>query len=261
MANTGQAMTHDMYLALRRVHVATPDWANQIGTDYWLTPGKDYLSASKSTTLSDRGWTTTTQVITLGSAESFGVHVASTGVPSAFIPTAASSSLVSPAIFGDYNHMWNAAQLLRKKQLPLYMIADIYGAFPVNVNASESAGFGFLKGGGTNGTQSANEYGYINSDGTNFQLYNSTTNSANTLAVDTLYHRWRIVFDRLASKIYFTVDGNVPTGFVAPTITAGTFPMSFAAWNSANNTQKIASAHIFYDYAIPQFTLMGQAVV
>ena len=208
-----------------RVHVADPrDWAFAQGTDFYLNAGTTtalITSGTAGQVLSEYGWTTTALAYVAGSAADY-ADSADPGVSPHLLLADASDLLASPAIFGSYNHVLQAAHILG--YTPTRLICEAYAAFTTSSNNESSSAFGFVEDGGVVITAAAaDQLACISSDGTNFQLRSGAANDAGAL-VDTVWHLWRIVIT--SANCEWFMDGT-SQGTIA--LEADEFPVSFEA--------------------------------
>lgn len=242
------------YEQLRRIHVRKAiDWAHEAGTDYWIMGSgftTEPASSLQGSLLSENGWTTTSLLNTVGAgADAF--SRTDQGTPPAFGTDAASDLLKSPAIFGDYRHARIAMDILGKGTLPRYLIADVHASFSVASANEATSGLGFFEDGGSP-IVSADKAGAIESNGTYWALDVNATVQASTTAIDTSPHIFRVVIDRINSKVYGYVDGtNLYSAGI--TITQDEYPLGFGMGAGATNRVQLHSAHIFYAWNLPPY--------
>src|SRR3990167_9933247 len=145
---TVKVMTERDWEFLRRKHVRSPlDWGDMVGRDYWFVPGSSMTGAT-TFLLSSRGWTTTSMVLTAGSAADF-ASAADKGTPRTALTNATGDLLQSPALFGDYHHARLAQIIMGEKILPRYLILDAFAAFTVASADEDQTAFGLWDDGGT----------------------------------------------------------------------------------------------------------------
>lgn len=236
---------------LRRVHVNHGlHWGDSVATDFWLYPGTE-LTGATTFLDSSTGWTTTSTGFTAGSGADF-MASADKGTPRAATANAQNDLVVSPAIFGDYQHARAAQMIMGEASLPRYLIMDALAAFSVASSSSEeNTGFGFLEAGGT-GTTAADHFAVIRSDGTNFEL-GSGGDTDNGTVVDTSLHMWRIILDRGSATSGAITDGAswFIDGALQGTIDiqADLSPGAFIiAQGGANNRCEVGLVHIYYEW-------------
>ena len=232
-------------VALRRQHVLTPQsWGVAAGTDFWFMGSVNgMLTAGNGHELSDYGWTTTALSLQNGSAADFLSTIAlDPGNPGAILFDAASDLLLSPAIFGDYQHAYQAEVLLGFA--PSQLCLEAIGAFTVATNNETATGFGFIEDGGSPITV-ADHMAYIFSNGTNFAIRNGATTTDTGAAVDTNSHKWKMVITSGGSIEWF-IDG---TSQGTISIQDDEWPASFGAGVLATtgaNRFQIGMVHIWY---------------
>ena len=230
--------------AMRRKHVLSPlDWGEMAGTDYWFVPGSSMTGAT-TFLLSSRGWTTTSMVLTEGSAADF-MSAADVGTPRTALTNATGDLLQSPAIFGDYNHARIAQIIMGEAILPRFLICDMYAAFTVASADEEQTAMGLFDAGGTIST-AADQLAAISSDSANFLIHNGADEDTGA-AVDNAYHWWRIQIDRSISAVtngvQWFMDG-VSQGTIDRE--ADLFPCYWGLHSLTTNRISLAVAHIYY---------------
>lgn len=254
--------TRNFYEQLRRVHVNASNWVDTPGTDFWLMP--QLLSATATAgfdtiTTSDAGWTMEAEHGVIGSASEFRGGVITAGVPATpGVPThhallATGDLVVSPPIFGGYDHMLAASWLMGKdrNQLPKKLVMNCRAAFTTSSSNEPTSGFGFFEDSTT--TTSATEalqFAFISSDSANFQL---ATNASSTLvdvgeAVSAVWREWSIVIDfdsAAALRASWYINGSLQ-GSIAPTATEA--PYAFGMHTLTNNVLLMGPVHIFYEW-------------
>lgn len=256
MVNRDVTLARSDFTSIReRAHGVVPAayWGTQPGVHFWLRGGgANFLSASKPLTLSDFGWTTTTQVSTVGTGQN--LMAKGTGTPGAFIPTSASSVMLSPAVFGSYDHARDAMEVAGLKSLPRYLIMDTYAAFATDSANETKSGFGFTTSGSSGGTD-ADKIAYIFTDGTSFRMREgsgpNTSSVTGAKAIDTSWHRFRIILDNqnTTTALWYIDRTAQPT---LTTVTAARMPALYESWIDTTNRVSISSVHIFYAWKIPQ---------
>ena len=255
--------TKNFYLPLARKHVSGSQWKDQIGTDFWLQP--DILmgtSVTGSNQLVDNGWATEggAEHGVAGSGSDFRGGVITAGSPDdPGIPThtaliASGDLLVSPPVFGGYDHMLAAAWLVGKdrNQLPNKLVLECRAAFTTASNNEPRSGFGFFEASTTtsSGTE-ADQVAFISSDGTNFQL---ATNASSTLVdvgalIGTTWKEWKMVIDYTTAttavvRCSWFIDGVLQGSIVPVTDEA---PYAFGC-HVLSNVLLVGIVHIYYDW-------------
>lgn len=237
--------TRNEYERLARKHVTVANQWNSPGTDYWVT--FPFLSVG-STLDTDAGWVrTTVDTVTQGDASKL-ISKVTPGTPGAYNLDASGEAITSPPIFGDYLNGHLAADLLGRQVLPRFLAMDAWGAWSVNSTNEAIAAFGFTES-GTTGATSADHLGAFTSDSTNWNLDVEGVLVASTIAVDTSYHWWRLVWDVSALICRAYVDG-VLAATSAALQPEASWP---AAWFASMGTNRpnIGSVHVFYAWNNP----------
>lgn len=246
-------------LPLARKHVQAFDWAVQPGTDFWFMPALllATTTAGLHTISSGGGWTLEAEHGVAGSASDFrggaitaGIPV-TPGIPAHVALIATGDLIVSPPIFGGYDHMWAASRIVGKKDLPTKLILECRAAFTTASADEPTSGFGFFEDATTTTTATeALQLAVISSNSANFEL---NTNASTTLtsvgaAITTTWKEWRIEIRYDASGVaqaYWYING-VLQGNLPPTI--GEAPYAFGAHTLTTNVLKIGPVHIYYDW-------------
>lgn len=263
--------TQNFYLPLARQHVLLGrDWAEAAGTDYWLNwnPAFDILAAASATdpgafsVLAEHGWTATSLVNTAGAGADFGGGVFTPGVnypnhgsfgdagsPNHVLTNASGDLLLSPAIFGDAYHMWQAARMLGKSTLPRFLIAEFAAAFTVASANEVTSVIGFFEDGATASTE-ADQYAVIASDGTNFKLTGNAAAMATGPVIATSWSLWRIVlqFNGATGPNCYAYKDGVIFSQTAGVGAQDEFPLKFGLHSLTTNRQGLGPVHIYYDY-------------
>lgn len=258
---TAVALTGLDLIDLKRVHVTDPlKWGVSVGTDYWMTASANGQgTASGNNLLTDGGWTTTSiAAYADGTAADF-LTKADVGTPANYTTDAAADLVSGPAIFGDYLFGHAASVLVGVNYLPRFLIAD-FGALLSTASADEqTTNLGFVVNGGSPVT-SANQVASINSDGTNFRFQTGATRftNSNNVAVDNLFHWFRIVIDRLGANattgtLSAYVDGTlIATGALVD----DRMPVKVGWGNGVTNRVQMSQVHVFYGWNLnpnPQY--------
>ena len=259
-----------IYLPMARQHVRKgAEWGHSAGTDYWLNfnSGLDILGAASTATgdeLAENGWTATSLVNTAAAGSDFGGGLRTplanqyggvegtygdAGAPGHALTNASGDLLGSPAIFGDAAHMWQAARLLGRSDLPRYLIAEFWAAFTVASADEATSAIGFFEDGATISTE-ADQYAVIASNSANFELNGNAATMATGPAVATTWALWKIVLEHQGAtgpKVYAYRNG---TAF---STTPGTgaqdeFPLKFGFHALTTNRIGLGLTHIYYDY-------------
>jgi len=248
-------------LPLARKHVQGARWATDIGTDYWMQPallmGTAGGTEDAAYRLIDNGWTLEAEhgVAGAGSELFGGVKTAgipaTPGTPPHIYLNTSGDLIVSPPVFGSYEHAWAAAQMVGKENLPNQLVMDVRAAFIDGSTDEEESGFGFFEDATTTTTATeALQLAFISCNATNFQLATnaSTTLMDNSIAViDNAWHTWRIVLDFDTAGVIrarWFID-KVLQGAIVPTTAEAPY-----AWGAhvLTNDLRIGIVHIFYDW-------------
>jgi hypothetical protein len=196
----------DINVDARRVHVRDGrDWQKMAGTDFWLHPATLHLTAeaTNAPTLATGGWTTTSLTVSLGAGGDFGAS-ADPGDGPCFVTNAASDLLNSPALFGSYEHMKMAEDILR--YVPDKLILEWLFRFSTVVNNETATALGFVEDAGS--PIVANDaMAMIFSDGTNFRIRSGAATGAAGPAVDTATHCGRIEISKAGQTAIGYSDG------------------------------------------------------
>ncbi len=250
--------TKNFYLPLARKHVDADRWQDSVGTDYWLHPALLMgTTVAGSNRVIDNGWSIEAEHGVAGSAGDFRGGVITNGVPTTpGIPPhvaliATGDLIVSPPIFGTYDHMWAASRIVGKDSLPTKLVLETRAAFTTGSADEPTSGFGFFEDATT--TTSATEalqLAFISSNGANYEL---NTNASTTLtsvgaAISTSWKTWRIEIKyntaAVATASWFingALQGSLPP-------TTGEAPYAFGAHTLTTNVLKIGPLHIYYDW-------------
>lgn len=238
----------------RRVHITNPlQWANAVGTDFWLYANANgSLTASTQYLITDGGWTATS-LSTLDGTLADLMTKSDVGTPGSYVTNAGADLLSSPAIFGDYAHAHAAAVIMGQKSLPRYLIMDAYAAFDTNSADEQTTNIGFIVNGGSPVT-SANVVAAFNSDATNFRFQSGATRATNTVnvAVNTVYNWYRLVLDRgdttnAAGLIRASINGAV---IGTQALVDDRAPYKFGFGDGTTNRIQLNQVHIFYAYRL-----------
>jgi hypothetical protein len=247
---SGGWLRQSSYLPLIRTHVSGPYWARDFGTDFWLIPSPAASEAASTATvdnLVEGGWTATSLVDTAGSAGDFGAS-ADLGVPNHFLTNASGDLLASPAIFGNYEHMWKAMRLAGLNALPKKLVCEFWGAMSVHSANEPTTGWGFFEDGATISTE-ADQLAFISTDATNFQLAANGGGGALEdvgAADDALWHLFTLELDVSSALTYWYIDGTVQ-GSVAVTVDEAPFKFGFHALTT--NRPLLGTVHIYYSWS------------
>ena len=229
--------------SMQRRHVQSLDWADSVGTDFWLFAGSA-VNGATTFLLSSRGWTTTSLGLTAGSAADF-LSASDKGTPRSILTNAGNDLLQSPVIFGDYTHAKSASMIMGKTDLPRYLIMDVLGAMGTASANETTSGFGLVEDGGTAGT-AADGLAWIVSDGTNFKLTSGADSDAGA-AIDTSPHAWRVILDSglgtNTDAVEWFIDG---TSQGTIDLETDEFPVSFGIFADTTNRPALSVVHIYY---------------
>lgn len=215
------------------------EWQGAWGHDFRFNAGNADLittaAAANPSGLSGHGWVATALSVTEGSSGDF---LSSSDLdPTRIVWNAASDSLVSPRIFGSYDHMLIAAESLGAT--PTKLCCEVFAAWTTKNFTETLTFFGFVAP-GTTDAAAAGSAAAITTDNANFYL-KSDNGSDTGAASDTAWHRWRIEVS--SSTTEWFID-NVSQG----TITTETdiWPTSFKAFTT-NNRFDIAWFRVYYE--------------
>lgn len=220
--------------------VADPkDWQYAWGHDFRFNAGNADIittaAAANPSGLSGWGWTTTALGVTEGSAGDF---LSSSDLdPTRIVWNAAADALVSPRIFGSYDHMLIAAETLGST--PTKLCCEVFARWTTNSTNETTSFFGFAAPGTTDAAAAGGAAG-VTSNGTNF-LLTSDNGSDSGAAVDTSWHRWRIEVG--ASTTEWFIDSTSQG-----TITTETdiWPTAFKAITNTNRFD-VAWFRVYYE--------------
>lgn len=243
-----------------RVHVNKgADWGSNVGTDYWLmfNSGQDLLAAASTATteeLAEAGWVATSLVNTAGSGADF-ASSSDKGTPGHALTDASADLLSSPAIFGDYVHMYAAMRMLGRDTLPRFLVADFWGAMTVHSADEPRSGWGFIEDGGSPATE-ADQLAFISTDATSFQISGNAATPVDLVADDGSWHLFQIALDRETSKVWAAIDGTTyltPASSTTLAITGDEFPAKFGFHALTTNRPALGQTHIYYAYGSKPF--------
>lgn len=226
-------------------------WNSSPGYEFWLVPGNNSLTTVKSASvdgLSGYGWTQSVSAsgviaVTEGSAGDFlssadmtPTHVTGDGNGTG------DATLISPRIFGSYDHMLQASHFLG--YMPTTLNASFYGRAAVTSSSNELTFFGF----GAPSTTPMGAAGAVALIGpfaaVGWLCRNDTNNISIATAADTNWHFFTITIN---SNTSFSADG---TSSSTITTEPDVFPTSFVLRNGANpaleSTLSLASLRIWY---------------
>jgi len=248
--------TKNFFLPLARQHVRSASrWAHEVGTDYWYHPAGgavfDPLGAASTATgdeLAENGWTSTSLVNTVGSGADL-LSASDVGVGNHILTNATGDLLVSPVMFGDYNHGLMASRLVGKNVLPKSLNLECRAAWTVTSTDEVTSGWGFFEDATT--TTSATEalqVAFISAGATRFEL-NSNAGTSPSIGplLDAAWHTWKITlrYDTAGvARAYWFID-DVLQGNVQ--ITQDEAPYAFGLHVLLNDLA-MGWIHIFYDW-------------
>lgn len=237
---------------LRRVHIVDPAmWGVQAGTDFWLYNSGTQLTAGR-TLITDGGWTATSLSLTAGTGADFN-SFDDQGTPGHWTTNAGADLLQSPALFGDYAHAYQAAQIYGAKTLPRYLVMDAIAAFDTFSANELTTNLGFVAAGGSIVT-SANTNGTIHVGAANYCMNVAAASVVGTTVADAGYHVFRVVLEKsraaagTVGNAYFYVDNVYQNTQV---FTQDAFPVSFGMGDGTTNRIQLVSAHIWYSWGAP----------
>ncbi len=220
-----------------RVDVPAFGWGYAPGTDYWLIPGGEILTAA-GILLSENGWTTTALALVEGAGADF-LSPTDVGVPAHILTDATGDLLRSPPVFGSFLHGKVAGKLLGHQPSILTLEQD--AAFSVASANETTSWFGWVEAGGSPDTAD-DAMAMIISNGSNFVLRSGAASDVGAL-VDNLWHVWKIVITFGVSIEWFIDD--VSQGTIA--IQADLWPVSFGMHTLTTNRVLLGIGHISYD--------------
>lgn len=239
-------------MPLVRKHVDAPYWARDAGTDFWFIPGPASAESAAATTIDqlvEGGWTATSLTETAGA----GADLIASGdrAPNHILTTASSNLLESPAIFGDYDHAWQAMRIAGLNSMPKKLVLEFMGSMTVAANDDQGSGWGFCEDGGSIIVE-AEQIAAITSDSTNFQLASDGGASALTDAgatYDTDWHLFTIEMALGPDLAYWYIDGTLQ-GSVA--VLSDQWPVKFGFGvesGSTGNRPGLGVTHIYYSWS------------
>ena len=261
----------NIYLPLARQHVLQGrDWAYKAATDYWLdwNSAVDILAAASATDptafsyLPEHGWTATSMVNTAGAGSDFFGGVFTSGVddpthgsfadaasPNHALTNATGDLLLSPAIFGDGFHRWQAARMLGRPTLPRFLIAEFAAAFTVASANEVTSAIGFFEDGATASVE-ADQYAVIYSDATNFRLAGNAAAMATGPAIATTWGTWKIVleFNGNTGPNCYAYRNGVIFSRTAGVGAQDETPLKFGLHSLTTNRIGLGPLHVYYDY-------------
>jgi hypothetical protein len=159
--------------------------------------------------------------------------------------------IVSPPVFGTYDHAYAAMRIAGKKSLPTKMVVETRAAFTTASADEPTSGFGMFEDATTTTTATeALQLAFISSNAANFE-YN--TNASTTLtdvgaAIDNNWHNFVQEFLYDTSGVFrsnWYIDGAFQ-GFILPTTDEA--PYAWGAHALTTNVVKIGVVHIYYDW-------------
>lgn len=252
--------TRNFYLPLARKHVMGDRWQDTIGTDFWMQPAL-LMGTTKdgSNRLKDNGWSFEAEHGVAGDGSKFRGGVITAGIPATpGLPAhvallATGDEIVSPPVFGGYDHMLAAAWIVGKDehQLPTKLIMEVRAAFTTVTDDEPTSGFGFFEDSTTTTAATENlQLAFISGDSVNFQL---ATNASSTLVdvgalISTSWKTWKIVLDydtAAVRRASWFINGALQ-GSIVPTDSEA--PYAFGAHTLTTNVLKIGPVHIYYDW-------------
>lgn len=223
------------------------DWQDSRGSEYHAQFGNQDLFAaaggSNLAGLDGFGWVVTSinsVVDVAGSADQQGVgdFLSASDVDAVAANLNASlDDLRSPQIFGGYGGALGAAAFLGA--LPTVMTFECLARFVVSSANEVTSYLGFVKGGGSTDISAAGNGIAIVSDAVNFKLWAAAVSDLGA-AVDTLWHRWKIV---VGANVEWYID-DVSQGTVA--LPTDVFPMCVGFKTGTTNRLRVASCSVKY---------------
>lgn len=219
-----------------RVDVPAFGWGYAPGSDFWLIPGGEILTAA-GILLSENGWLTNNVTLVDGAAADF-LSAADIGVPPHILTNATADSVQSPAVFGGFRHGEVAREILGFR--PTKLTVEVDAAFSVASSNETTSGFGLVEAGGAPDT-AGEAMAMIISNQNNFVLRSGAASDIGA-AVDNAWHRWKIVVTAGGSIEWFIDD--VSQGTIA--LQTDLWPVSFGLHTLTNNRVLLGTTHIFY---------------
>lgn len=235
-----------------RKHIGPEKWQSEPATDFWFQvpnaqggTGGSLLSPASATNpggLQGYGWVSAATSPTL-SSDGLGDFASNADPSNSMVAfTLAGLTWQSPQVFGTYEHMYAASQMLGS--FPTKLSAEFYMQFTVHLAGSEpTTGVGFS--GGTNPQTIANTVAWIHANATNFRLGKLNATFDDGAARDTALHLVKIVIDSATGNTEWFLDG-VSQG----TLTTATdlFPVSFIGMTVGAGTSRLkyGNVHIWY---------------
>ncbi len=226
--------------SLKRVHVPAERWEDMPGTDFWLLPGIETLTAA-GVLLTNNGWSMTAVTTVAGAGGMDFLSSSDRGVPAHFLTNATGDILQSPQVFGSVMHLEAATSILG--YAPTRMTMEAIAAFSVASSDEETSGFGFYEAGATISTQ-ADQIAVIVSDGTNFELASGTDTDLGT-TISTTWHKWRteISTGSATDAVEWFIDGTSQGTMNRET---DIWPAYFGMHTLTNNRILLGIVHIWY---------------
>lgn len=215
-------------------------WASAWGHEYWTLFGNaDWVAAMSATNdgASGYGWTATALSVNNGDAGDFLSPADLTPTHCAF--NAAADALVSPRVFGSYDHGLMASRFLGYPVTTLTL--EFFAAFNT-ASANETTTFIGMVDPANTDAASAGSAGAIRSGGTASTFFLTSDNGSDAgAAIDTNWHLWKIQYGQSTTE-WFIDD--VSQG----TITTETdiWPLSFKAIAGTTNRMVLSWARIYY---------------
>lgn len=221
--------------------IANPRWwESGWGYEYWTLFGNaDWVAAMSASNNggSGYGWTMTALSIVEGASGDF---LSSADHTPTYCSLGANlDSLVSPRVFGSYDHGIMAQRFLGYP--PTTLTLEFYAAF-LTASANETTTFVGMVAPSNVDAAAAGSAGAIRSGGTASTFFLTSDNGSDAgAAIDTNYHLWRIVYGPTTTE-WFIDD--VSQG----TITTETdiWPLSFKAYSATTNRIALVYARIWY---------------
>lgn len=226
-------------------------WAKQPGYEFWFVPGHEDIAVAMSASndgLAGYGWTQSVAasgVITMieGTAGDF---LSNSGMTPNYVSGdgngTGAATLISPRIFGSYDHMLQASYFLG--YMPTTLNASFYGKSAVTSSLNELTFFGF----GSPTTTPMGGAGSVALIGpfaaVGWLLRNDTNNTAIIQGANTEWHFFTIT---VGSTTSFSIDGTAGSTInTEPDV----FPTSFVLRNGntpiSESTLSLASLRIWY---------------
>ena len=232
----------------RRVMVGPRDWDNVLATDYgvnFLDLSPQVAAASASSPYGLSGWGHVTTALTTTANGTGNFNSSANFDPTFLNMGAAADAFVTPSMFGGYDQFQRVGDVLL--YLPTTIVVDVYAQFNT-ASANETTSFFGLCAPAVTDMAAAGGGGGIRSGGTASTFFLTSDNGSDAgAAIDTSWHRWRIVYGSTNTEWF---DDIATPGTLASRGTITTeiniWPLSFKALVGATNRIRISWFHISY---------------